>query len=198
MTLFYNRETLRDTLLIAFNNKSVYSTENFNTHEILYSIENEMIGINIFNVSEHIQLANGMIYPTPEVINFLNKITSIDFSQYLKPNFVVAKVLECEDVEGTHLHKCQVDLGSQVVQIVCGAVNVRKDLKTVCATVGTFMPSGSYIAEGKLMSIPSNGMLCSAKELNLQVADSKPGIIELDDSYHFFDEFKDVYSNFSK
>ncbi|KAF5295773.1 hypothetical protein FQA39_LY12946 [Lamprigera yunnana] len=55
----------------------------------------------------------------------------------------------------------------QVEQIVCGAKNARVNLVVIAATIGTMMPNGQLIIPGKLKGVESNGMLCSAKELNL-------------------------------
>ncbi len=82
-----------------------------------------------------------------------------------------------------HLHVCQVDLGDEVTQIVCGAPNVALNQKVVVATVGTMMPNGLLIVPSKLRKVDSNGMLCSARELNLPNAPQVRGIMVLDDDY---------------
>ena len=49
-------------------------------------------------------------------------------------NLVIGKVLECEDhPDSDHLHVCKVDIGDEVLDIVCGAPNVRKELKVILA-----------------------------------------------------------------
>lgn len=192
MTIFYNNSSLKDTMLIALSNKVPNNIKNNDSHTALY-YNDELVGVNIFDVSKTINLNNGIIYPTLEILDFIKEITKLDFSKFIKPNFVVSEIIECEEVPNTHLHKCQVNLGNEVTQIVCGAKNARKGLKTVCATVGTFMPNGLYIDNGQLMSIPSHGMLCSSKELKISPISS--GIIELNNSYKIGEEFSDVYSN---
>ena len=51
-------------------------------------------------------------------------------------NLVIGEVIECEDhPDSDHLHVCKVDIGSEVLNIVCGAPNVRKGLKVILAKV---------------------------------------------------------------
>jgi len=67
--------------------------------------------------------------------------------------------------------------GSNRLQIVCGAPNVRGGLKVAVATVGALLPGGITIKRAKLRGIESNGMLCSARELGL--GQEQDGIMEL-------------------
>lgn len=82
---------------------------------------------------------------------------------------VVAQVMEKTPVEGSdHLNCCQVDAGEgSLRQIVCGAQNYKVGDKVPCALPGAVLPGGWTIKEGKMLGIPSNGMLCSASELGL-------------------------------
>lgn len=81
---------------------------------------------------------------------------------------VIGKVLTCEDVPDSHLHLCQVDLGSKhgVKQIICGAPNVRKGLKVIVAMVGAKLP-GVTIGNSIIRGIESDGMICSLLELGV-------------------------------
>ena len=98
-----------------------------------------------------------------------------------QPKFVVAEILTMEDhADSDHLHVCQVEVGLDApVQIVCGAPNAVVGMKTVAALPGAMMPSGSLIWPGALRGVPSYGMLCSARELDLPNAPQVRGIIEL-------------------
>jgi len=78
---------------------------------------------------------------------------------------------------------CKVDVGNEVLQIVCGAPNVDKGQKVVVAKVGATMPSGLRIKPTELRGVPSNGMICSQKELGMPNAPKEKGIYVLDDSY---------------
>jgi phenylalanyl-tRNA synthetase beta chain len=67
------------------------------------------------------------------------------------------------------LSLCQVDIGTgETLQIVCGASNARADILVPVATVGTYLPNIDLrIKPAKLRGVPSNGMICSLKELGL-------------------------------
>ena len=80
---------------------------------------------------------------------------------------VVAEVLTCRDHENSdHLHVCEVNAGTgEVLQIVCGAPNVKAGIKVPCALIGAELPGGFKIKKSKLRGVVSMGMLCSAREL---------------------------------
>lgn len=82
---------------------------------------------------------------------------------------VVAKVLTCRDHENSdHLHVCEVDAGTgEVLQIVCGAPNVRAGIKVACAMIGARLPGDFAIKKSKLRGVVSMGMLCSQRELGI-------------------------------
>jgi len=83
-------------------------------------------------------------------------------------NVVVGRVLACEDVEGTHLHKCTVDVGGpEILHIVCGAPNVFAGALVPVALDGANLPGSVKIKKGKLRGMVSEGMLCAATELNV-------------------------------
>ena len=93
---------------------------------------------------------------------------------------VVGHVLSCgKHPNADKLSLCEVDVGAdENLQIICGAPNVRKDLKVAVATVGSVLPSKLKIKRAKLRGVESNGMLCSESEMGM--SDSHDGIIELD------------------
>lgn len=94
-------------------------------------------------------------------------------------NFIIAEVLECEKhPESTKLNLCKVNTGGEVLDVVCGASNVRKGLKVVFAKIGAIVPeSGLEIKKTSIRGKESNGMICSAFELGLE--GESEGIIEL-------------------
>src|SRR5262245_14971231 len=65
------------------------------------------------------------------------------------------------------LNVCRVFTGTEEVQIVCGASNVRVGMKAPLATIGAVLPNGTQIKQAKLRGVESFGMLCSARELAL-------------------------------
>ncbi|MBR2839268.1 MAG: phenylalanine--tRNA ligase subunit beta, partial [Kiritimatiellae bacterium] len=92
--------------------------------------------------------------------------------------FVVVEVLECEPhPDSDHLHVCRVSDGTSDYQVVCGAPNVRKGMKTAFAKIGAVVPEGGFkIKKGKLRGVESFGMCCSEKEL--QIGEGNSGIID--------------------
>ena len=83
-------------------------------------------------------------------------------------NLTIGHVLECEAIPETHLHKCQVDLGTEVSQIVCGAPNVEKGVYAIVALPGAILPGNFKIKQSKIRGVESNGMLCSLQELGIE------------------------------
>ena len=95
---------------------------------------------------------------------------------------VIGHVVECAShPEAEKLSVCTVDVGDEVVEIVCGAPNVGKGQKVPVAKVGTIMPDGMKIKKAKLRGIKSFGMICSERELGF--SDDHEGIWVLDDSF---------------
>jgi len=92
---------------------------------------------------------------------------------------VVGEIVGCEPhPNADKLRVCQVSTGKGApLQIVCGAPNARIGLKAPLATIGAKLPNGMEIKKAALRGVESNGMLCSAKELNLD-ADAS-GLMEL-------------------
>jgi len=94
-------------------------------------------------------------------------------------NLVIGKVLTVEKhPDADRLNCTTVDIGAEVLNIVCGAANVREDLLVAVATVGAKLPNGLKIKKAKVRGVESNGMLCSASELGLE--ENSDGIMELD------------------
>ena len=94
---------------------------------------------------------------------------------------VIARVVDVmPHPDADRLRVCEVDNGtSDLVQIVCGAPNVRVGLVTALANVGCSMPDGKKLKKAKLRGVESHGMLCSGSEIGL--SDDSDGIIELSD-----------------
>jgi phenylalanyl-tRNA synthetase beta chain len=92
--------------------------------------------------------------------------------------FVVASVIEAKQhPNADRLRVCIVDAGQGPVQVVCGAPNARTGMKGVFSPVGTYIPGKKLtLAKGVIRGVESNGMLCSAAELEL--SDDHEGIIE--------------------
>jgi phenylalanyl-tRNA synthetase beta chain len=103
-----------------------------------------------------------------------------DRSAELAP-FIVGYVVEAKQhPNADRLRVCQVDTGAGITQVVCGAPNARTGMKGVFAAAGTVIPRGEVLLKaGTIRGEASNGMLCSASEM--QISDDHDGIIELPD-----------------
>ena len=97
--------------------------------------------------------------------------------------FVVAHVKERDKhPNADRLSLCKIDDGSgNLLQVVCGAPNVRQGLKIAFAREGTVIPStGQALKKGVIRDVESSGMICSADELML--GGDSDGIMELDEA----------------
>ena len=99
-------------------------------------------------------------------------------------NLVIGEIKECEEhPDSDHLHVCQVDVGKEVLQIVCGAPNARKGIKVIVALPGAQLPGDITIKRGSIRGVESNGMMCSLAELGIEskflTQADKEGIHEL-------------------
>src|SRR4051812_17448195 len=91
---------------------------------------------------------------------------------------VVAEVVSIEKhPDAEKLNVCRVSTGSEQLQIVCGAPNVRVGMKAPLAVVGAKLPGGLEIKKAKLRGVESFGMLCSARELG--VSEEASGLWDL-------------------
>jgi len=92
---------------------------------------------------------------------------------------VVAEVIEYgKHPDADKLSICKVsDGGDELIDIVCGAPNVRQGMKTPLAKPGVKLPNGMKLRKAKIRGVVSNGMLCSAVELGL--GDESDGIMDL-------------------
>lgn len=94
-------------------------------------------------------------------------------------DIVVGRVVEAgPHPNADRLSLCQVDAGTgELLSVVCGAPNVRSGGTYPFIPVGGVLPGGMKIRKAKIRGERSNGMLCSARELELGVDHS--GILEL-------------------
>lgn len=99
-------------------------------------------------------------------------------------NLVIGEVVDCIDhPDSDHLHICQVNIGNEIKQIVCGASNVRKGIKVIVALPGAILPGNFEIKKSKIRNAESNGMICALFELGLEEKNEETynkGIYELD------------------
>jgi phenylalanyl-tRNA synthetase beta chain len=99
----------------------------------------------------------------------------------IDPHVVVGKILSCEKhPDADKLNVCQIDVGTGVRQIVCGAANVVDAEYVAVATIGAVLPGDFKIKHAKLRGVESEGMVCASQELGLP--EMGKGIMILDES----------------
>jgi phenylalanyl-tRNA synthetase beta chain len=109
------------------------------------------------------------------------EVEGVEDSSAKYTGFVVARVIEAKPhPNADRLRLCMVDAGGAPVQVVCGAPNAVTGMKSVFSPVGTYIPGKKItLTKGVIRGVESNGMLCSAAELELST--DHTGIIELPD-----------------
>ena len=117
------------------------------------------------------------------IVNTLTKI-GLEVEEVTNPasglnGFITARA---ENVrmhpDSDHLHLLEVNTGSEKLQVVCGAPNVKEGLVGIFAPVGTLIPCYNEVLKvGKIRGVESFGMMCSEKELG--IGQDHTGIIEL-------------------
>jgi len=82
---------------------------------------------------------------------------------------VIGYVKECvPHPDSDHMKVCQVDVGTDTRQIVCGASNVREGLKVIVALPGCVLPGDFKIEKAMKRGVESNGMICALMEIGLE------------------------------
>ena len=119
-------------------------------------------------------------------VNDYTNLNNIDFKEYANAmlklgneyesmgplvnatKLVIGEVISCENhPESDHLHVCKVDIGSEKLNIICGAPNVREGIKVIVALDGAILPGGT-IKKTTILGMESNGMICSIAELGIE------------------------------
>ncbi|MGO3049192.1 DUF4479 domain-containing protein [Staphylococcus casei] len=199
MNLFYNKEAVGDVAFLQI--ETINGEFNYETKGDVVEIkhENKVVGYNIFNASKKADIVgNGHIKLTEALVEALQKAIKNDGFTFelnadFSPKFVVGYVETKEKhPDADKLSVLRIDVGNEQLQIVCGAPNIEAGQKVVVAKVGAVMPSGMVIKDAELRGVPSSGMVCSMKELNLPNAPEEKGIMVLTDDYTvgqaFFEE----------
>lgn len=190
MNLFYNKNGVGDVLMVTIGPATENLEYEYQNDITIIKSESNIVGFNIFNASKYVQLeGSGNIKIQEKHISSIQDLLEKNNINYklevdLSPKFVVGFVTEkTKHPDADKLSVCQVDVGNGTLQIVCGAPNIDQGQKVVVAKVGAVMPSGMLIKDAELRGVPSTGMICSMKELDLEGAPKEKGIMVLDDSY---------------
>ena len=92
-----------------------------------------------------------------------------DSAEKLVPStkLIIGKVIECkEHPDSDHMHCCKVDIGKEILNIVCGAPNVKEGIKVIVAEVGAELPEIT-IKKSNIRGQESNGMICALYEIGI-------------------------------
>lgn len=189
MNVFYNKHGVGDVFLIQLTTNAVEAVESEKFGDVVVIRDaktEEVIALNIFNASTYTAVeANGQVELTEDIVNSLQQALTkngveMTLDVDLSPKFVIGHVLTKEKhPNADKLSVCTVDVGTEQLQIVCGAANIDAGQKVVVAKVGAVMPSGLMIRDAELRGVPSSGMICSASELAIPEAEENVGILVL-------------------
>lgn len=187
----YNKEHVGDVLMVIIaDDKGLENRveRKGNVARVTVAESGEVVAWNIFEVSTilgeitdagQIKLSSGQIEKVNQELKQAGFIESLTVET--EPKIVVGFVKSCKkhpDSDHLSITQTEVDNGD-VLQIVCGAPNIKAGQKVVVAKPGAMMPDGLMIWPGVLRGIESFGMICSAGELHLPDAPKKKGILEL-------------------
>lgn len=191
MIFAYNPEHVGDVLLVIVaddHGKENQVERKGDVAKITTVEDGQVVAWNLFNASQHLDslTGSGQITLTAEQVAQVNhELNVAGFSETIEadqaPKLVVGFVKSCKkhpDSDHLSITQTEVDHG-EVLQIVCGAPNIKAGQKVVVAKPGAMMPDGLIIWPGVLRGIESFGMICSASELRMPEAPKKKGILEL-------------------
>lgn len=190
MNVFYNRDGVGDVLLLQLTPEKIEKvvTETKGDVTLVKDAKSEeVVAINIFGFSKYAEIqAKGNVDLTEDLVDKIEQALVTNNVEYklvvdFSPKFVVGYVESLEQhPNADKLKVCQVNIGENTLQIVCGAPNVEAGQKVVVAKVGAVMPSGMIIKDAELRGVASSGMLCSARELALPNTQEVKGILILE------------------
>lgn len=190
MIAAYNKQFVGDVLLVQLATEKIVHTEVEKVGDFAILKEKatgEIKAFNLFNASKYMDLnVQGNVEVNPELVQKIEEAmkannVSISLDVDFSPKFVIGYVEEKEKhPNADKLSICKVNVGEEVLQIVCGAPNVEAGQKVVVAKIGAVMPSGLVIKQSELRGVSSSGMICSARELAIPNAPSAKGILVLE------------------
>ncbi|PAF52614.1 phenylalanine--tRNA ligase subunit beta [Helicobacter sp. 13S00477-4] len=141
--------------------------------------------ISTYLLSKFINLSNINIKELCDKLSNIGLEVESCYKLDLPSKVVVGKIIEkIPHPDADKLNVCKVDIGEEVLQIVCGAKNVAKDQYVPVALEGAMLPHGKggnlNITKTNLRGVDSCGMICSSTELGLP--NINEGIMVLDKS----------------
>lgn len=191
MIFAYNKEHVGDVLMIIIaddKGQENHVERKGNVARVSVAEDEQVVAWNIFDASTFLGNieGKGQLDLTEEQLAKVNEeLAKAGFTENLgKDNdskIVIGFVKSCKkhpDSDHLSITQTEVDNG-EILQIVCGAPNIKAGQKVVVAKPGAMMPDGMMIWPGVLRGVESFGMICSAGELRLPDAPAKKGILEL-------------------
>lgn len=195
---FYNSKSVGDVLMLQTQGGQPHDTQSFGDVTVIYDEAGQAVGVNLFHASSLFTIdQEGPVQLTDQQVQQVNerlaeKGVDVTVNVDNTPKFVVGYVESCEAVEGSdHLSLTQTNVGSETLQIVCGAKNVREGLHVLVAKPGAVMPDGLIIWPGELRGVKSEGMLSSTRELQLPQFEQE-GIWEVPEQFEPGTALEDV------
>jgi len=191
MIFAYNKEHVGDVLMVIVSDDKGLDNQverKGNVARVSVVEDDQTVAWNIFEASAVLGDIKGVgqIELTDEQLTKVNEeLARAGFSETLlneiDPKIVIGFVKSCKKhPDSDHLSITQTEVNNgEVLQIVCGAPNIKAGQKVVVAKPGAMMPDGLMIWPGVLRGVESFGMICSAGELRLPDAPAKKGILEL-------------------
>ena len=132
-------------------------------------------------LNNFIDLSNTSNEKLYETLNSIGLEVDSIITHTIPEKIVIGKIISCEKhPDADKLNVCQIDIGSGIRQIVCGASNVVGAEYVAVATIGAKLGKDFEIKHAKLRGVESEGMVCSASELGLPNFGN--GIMILDES----------------
>ncbi len=182
--MFYNHEVSGDTLFIVLStNKTFDHGENIDDVYALYSVDNELIGININNLSRVLKIkAHGMIVtPGKELVDVVNNIlkrAKLPILPYcIDSGYRVGVVSSISNVASTDKYKIiVVDVGDDRMIAASNYDNFKIGDYVVLALDGTIQYNGATFRSHEKDGVMINCLICNAKELRIN-ADSKGAFV---------------------
>ena len=160
MNIFYNENGVGNVLLVQLTPtrpKDIKTESKGDVTLIQDESTGVLTGFNLFNASSYVGTdGDGQVHLTEELANqikdaLVKNSVDIELNVDFTPKFVIGHVLKKEShPNADKLSVCTVDVGSDTLQIVCGASNIAEGQKVVVAKVGAVMPSGMVIRDAEL------------------------------------------------
>ncbi|MCU7558305.1 YtpR family tRNA-binding protein [Macrococcus capreoli] len=194
MNIFYNA-IVGDYIFITLDPVDGPFEYSKNGDIVTIKKDGKVVGYNVSGVSSLGLTSNGPVKLTEPLMAQINDLLiykglESPLEVDLSPKFVVGYVETCEKhPDADKLNVTTVDVGTEKLQIVCGAKNIAQGQKVVVAKVGAVMPSGMQIKDAELRGVPSKGMICSERELGFTDSEEKKGILVLDDARQIGEDF---------